>query len=92
MFDVSHDAKVSVAAVTPESAILERPVRIEVNGEVSWLRPSNILRIEASHRSELGVPNQVVVTTSDGKLLHFVGATNDDADAIAAALWPNESV
>lgn len=91
MFDVSNETKISVAASSPESATLERPVRIAVNGEVFWLRPSNILRVEARYLSGRGVPNQVVVTTSDGKELTFVGATENEADAIASALWPETS-
>lgn len=87
MFDVTHDTKVEVSS-TPEAATSEPPVRIALCGEVVWLRPSNVLRMEVREKFA-GFPDRVVLTLSDGKQFTFSGGTEETADAIASLLWPS---
>lgn len=86
MFDVTHETRVESFS-TPESATAEPPVRIDLCGQVVWLRPSNVLRMEVCKKFA-GWPDRVVLSLSDGKQFTFSGGTVETADAIAALLWP----
>lgn len=88
MFDVTHETKVETNH-TPEAATATPPVRIALCGEVVWLRPSNVLRMEVKKECA-GWPNRVVLTLSDGRQFTFSSGTEETADAIAALLWPGQ--
>lgn len=86
MFDVAHETKIEINH-TPEAATAERPIRLAFCGEIAWIRPSNVLRIEL-RKAIAGFPDRVLLVLSDGKELVFNGASVDTADAVAALLWP----
>jgi len=88
MLNVTHETKVENNHV-PEAATATPPVRIELCGEIVWLRPSNVLRMEV-RKEYCGWPNRVVLTLSDGRDFIFSGGTQETADAIAALLWPSK--
>lgn len=88
MFDVKHETNIKERSTVPDAATKEPPVRIEVNGEVCWMRPSNVLRIEFKP-ANMGLPDLVVVTFSDGKEKSYKGTVNT-ADNIAVLLWPSK--
>lgn len=84
----NHNAMPHIA---PDAATLEPPVRVDMAGEIVWLRPSNVLRIE-TQRASIGCPVGVNVILSDGKQLFYRGADWKTADAVAALLWPHKGV
>ena len=99
MFDVTQSTKVKQAAITPNAATKERPRRVDVGGEVYWLRPSNVLRIEVLKANTRGAEfgwsesARVAIMFSDNKYLICSCETGDRAiavaDAMAALLWPS---
>lgn len=77
----------AMPTIAPDAATRESPVRVDVAGEVFWLRPSNVLRIE-TQRANIGYAIGVSIVLSDGKQLFYRGADTQTADDIAAILWP----
>ena len=88
MFDHIQETNIENKPATPESATKEPPVRVDIGGQVHWIRPSNVLRIE-SHKKSPGYSwDVVIVVLTDGESLSWRDAGPEVADAIAALLWP----
>lgn len=92
MFD--HSSTTNINA-TPDAATATPPVRIALGDAVYWLRPSNVLRVEASAYSG-GRPKYLIIYLSDGKQISELcqDMKRDEflslADSICAKLWPSD--
>lgn len=96
MFDTNNSSenKVDIHTV-PDATLATDPKRIDVAGELLWLRPSDVLRMEVttkgSSNARLGFPLGIKLHFSDGSNRFLEGATADDAKAIAGILWPADN-
>lgn len=86
-----HSSNKTEIKVIPDAALSQEPKRVEVPGNTLWLRPSDLLRIEARTEREMGYALGVSLYFSDGRLLFLYDAGPEVADKIAAALWPAKS-
>lgn len=87
MFD-HHSSNTTKIQTVPDAALSLEPRRVEVPGYTYWLRPSDVLRIEARTERDMRFGVGVTLYFSDGTKDFFRDAGTDVADKIAAALWP----
>jgi hypothetical protein len=88
MFNVSNETVNKFEPATPDAATIEQPVRVAVGGQLHWLRPSNVLRIEV-RPANAGWLDRVMVVLSDNNAIAYSPAAPGLADEIAAILWPS---
>ena len=86
-----HSSNTTKVQVIPDAALALEPKRVEVPGNTLWLRPSDVLRIEARTERDMGYALGVSLYFSDGRQLFLHNAAPSVADAIAAALLPARS-
>ncbi|MGV7193557.1 hypothetical protein [Xanthomonas axonopodis] len=84
MFDHSSNHRTEIK-VTPEAATSSPPVRIEAQGAVYWIRPSNVLRVVPTRYSS---DSDVRLVFSDGNELTIEKDPRITVDTVAHALWP----
>lgn len=91
MFDNTQHTTLNV---TPEAATSLPPVRVVLGNDVYWLRPSNVLRVEATAYAH-GRPRYLNIVLSDGATLSSLctdmqpEAFHQLADSIVSTLWPS---
>ena len=93
MFDTDNSSQNQVNIHTvPDAVLATDPKRIDIAGELLWLRPSDVLRMEViekgGQQARLGFPLGIKLHLSDGKCRFLAAATADDAKTIAAILGP----
>ncbi len=86
-----HSSNTTQIQVIPDAAFALEPKRIVVPGNTLWLRPSDVLRIEARTERDMGFSLGVSLYFSDGRQMFLRDADPSVADAIAAELWPARS-
>lgn len=93
MFDRTTHTHTTIEA--PMDAVLAKPpVRIELGTDVHWLRPSNVVRLEATTSG--GHPQYLYIWLTSGQKLWLnansmtLEQLHSLADEVASKLWGSE--